>query len=232
MTKNDKQLGVAFIPGAGLEGWIWEDVAKALDVPSVAVEYPINDKLAFSLEDYANSALQQIDRAGFSKVVLVAHSLGGVVALRVAEKLGERLAGFVAVGAVIPKDSGSFVSALPFPQKIIMPLIIRFAGTKPPESAIRAGLCNDLSTEQANEVVKRFAPESKAVYTDRSAAVPKVPKMYVKLTLDKEFGLALEDTLAVNLNTAEVLSIPAGHLPMLSQPKTLADALMKFIQKL
>lgn len=204
-----------------------------MDAPSVAVEYPAQDKQAFSLEDYADNVLQQIHEAGFTKVILVAHSLGGVVGLKVAYKLGQRLAGFVAVGAAIPKDGGSFVSALPFPQKVIMPLIMRFAGTKPPESAIRAGLCNDLSAQQADAVVKRFTPESKAVYTDRSdVGMPNVPRMYVMLTLDKEYGPALEGIMAANLGATDTLSIAAGHLPMLSQPKILADALTSFMQKL
>jgi hypothetical protein len=65
-------------------------------------------------------------------------------------------------------------------------------GTKPPDSAIRAGLCNDLSPEQALEIVRGFVPESIRVYTDRvDVSTPAVPKLYVKLTKDKELGPSL-----------------------------------------
>jgi hypothetical protein len=42
-------------------------------------------------------------------------------------------------------------------------------GTKPPESAIRQGLCNDLTNDQANEIVNSFATESLHLYMDHVA---------------------------------------------------------------
>ena len=65
-----------------------------------------------------------------------------------------RVAGFVAIGAAIPKRGGSFVSVLPFPLRAIMPIILKTAGTKPPESAIRNGLCSDLPEELASRIAR------------------------------------------------------------------------------
>ena len=45
--------------------------------------------------------------------------------MELAARLAERVAGFVAIGAAIPKRGGSFVSSLPFPQRIIMPVLLK-----------------------------------------------------------------------------------------------------------
>lgn len=169
--------GLGFVHGAGLGGWIWADVLGQLDLPGVVTDFPQRTgqpeaRAALSLDDYADAVLAQLDEAELERVVLVAHSLGGVVALKVARRLGDRLAGFVGVGAAIPDNGDSFVSALPMPKRLVVRALMRVLGTKPPASAIRQGLCNDLSAEQADEVVRRFVPESRAVYFARTEAAP------------------------------------------------------------
>ena len=100
----------------------------------------------------------------------------------------------------------------------------------PPESAIRAGLCNDLSLEQTAKIVSGFIPESIRVYTDRvNVAVPVVPKLYVKLTKDKEFSLSLQNKMISNLSPHSVQCLETGHLPMLSDPKGLRLVLQIFL---
>lgn len=226
-------IGLGFVHGAGLGGWIWADLAAALDVPHVSTDLPAREgepaeRMNLRLDDYADTVLAQLDGLQAERVVLVAHSLGGVVGLQVAHRLGDRLAGFVGVSAAIPKDGGSLVSALPMPKRLVVGALMRVLGTKAPESAIRRGLCNDLSSEQADEVVRRFAPESRAVYFSRTdAAVPEVPRLYVRLTDDKEFDGRMQDTMAANLR-ADVRELDSGHLPMLSKPKELARILNEF----
>lgn len=224
---SHNEIGYVFLSGAGLGPWIWEDVANALKGPSVSVEYPKTPEAG--IEEYAQAALSQVKNMPVQKVIVVGHSLGGVVGLKIALALGDRLAGFVAVSASIPRNGGSFLSSLPFPQKLVMPLIIRFAGTKPSDEAIRKGYCNDLSAEQTSEVIRRYTPESAKIYSDISALPPSsVPKLYIKTTNDNEFPSALQDTMQHNLETEKVATIDSGHLPMLSKPKELAVLLDDF----
>lgn len=164
-----------------------------------------------------------------ARVALVAHSLGGVVGMRLAAHLGDRVAGFIGISAAIPINGGSFVSALPFPQKVIVRLMLRLAGTRPPDAAIRKGLCSDLTTEQADQIVARFTPESRAVYTDRvDVAPPDVPRRYVVLTADREFPPSLQARFARRLGGNQI-ELDSGHLPMVSQPGELAKLLARFL---
>lgn len=227
-------VGMVMVPGAGLGGWIWREVAPQLHPPVLSVELPgrhldVKARQTLRLEDYARHVQAQVEQSAPSRVVIVAHSLGGVVALKSASVLGERVAGFVAVSAVIPRHGRSFLSALPVPKRWAMNVLLRTVGTKPPDAAIRSGLASDLSPEVADEVVARFTPESKWVYLDPTgAATPDVPKLYVKTTNDNELDSALQDSMITNLGPGQVVPLESGHLPMLSRPRELADVLNEF----
>lgn len=71
-----------------------------------------------------------------------------------------RIIGFIGIGAAIPVRGGSFVSCLPFPLKLILPIMLKISGTKPPEKVIERGLCADLTKDKKDIVVKEFTPEA------------------------------------------------------------------------
>jgi pimeloyl-ACP methyl ester carboxylesterase len=232
---TQEKIGIVFINGAGLDSRIWGNVLKGLDHPCLLIDFPLRrgafeSRRELALADYVSHMKRQVEEWGTRKFIIVAHSLGGVLALKLASELVDRLAGFVAVGAAIPKNGGSFLSVLPFPKRMLMSAIIRIMGTKPPESAIRAGLCNGLSPEQAGEIVREFIPESIRVYTDRvDVSIPVVPKLFVKLSQDKEFSTSLQNKMISNLAPQWVQSLETGHLPMLSDPDGLKLALQDFL---
>ncbi|MEK5060016.1 alpha/beta hydrolase [Paenibacillus sp. FSL H7-0326] len=232
---SQEKVGFVFINGAGLEGLVWSKVVEAFEHPFLLAEYPqrkgsVESRNGLTLENYVTEMKKQVDGWGPHKIVIVAHSLGGALALKLASLLTDRLAGIVAVGAVIPKRGGSFLSALPFPQRVIMSIMLRTIGTKPPESIIQSGLCNDLPADQAAIIVRGFIPESRRVYSDRvNVPVPSVPKLFVKLTKDKELSSSLQDKMISNFAPQAVRSLDTGHLPMISNPEGLRSILVEFL---
>ncbi|MFC4099670.1 alpha/beta fold hydrolase [Paenibacillus xanthanilyticus] len=234
-TNSLSEIGVVFLSGAGLRQEIWADVVSQLACPALVAEYPGKDggsaeNNAFSLKDYAGHVQRQIEHWGVRRFVLVAHSLGGVIGLCVAQLMPERVVGFVAVGAVIPKNGGSFLSVQPWPKRVLVSTVLRLAGTKPPAAALRQGLCHDLTSFQTESVVAGFQPESVRVYTDGcEAGVPEVPRMYVKLTQDRMLDQRLQDRMALQLAAHRTVSLPSGHLPMLSMPEKLSRVLVAFM---
>ncbi|MDQ8734610.1 alpha/beta hydrolase [Paenibacillus sp. LHD-38] len=230
-----EKTGFVFIHGAGLNREIWSKVLEGFGHPYLLIDFPNREEQRgeLALADYVMHIKKQIDEWGTRRVIIVAHSLGGVLSLKLAAELNDRLAGFVAVGAVIPKKGGSFLSVLPLPKRILMSLILRKMGTKPPESAIRTGLCNDLTDEQASKIVITFKPESVRVYTDRAdAPAPAVPKLYVKLSKDKELSPSLQNKMISHFAPQSVQSLDTGHLPMLSDPAGLRLLLLNFIARI
>lgn len=232
MKPKSTDIGVVLIHGAGLRSWIWDDVK--LDLPTLAIDLPHRGepketRANLSLDDYAFDVLDKIRAWHTGKVLIVAHSLGGVIGLEAAYKLGDQLAGFVGVCAAIPETSKSFVSTLPIPQKFIMPLMLRLAGTQPPASAITAGLCNDVDPELTQKIIADFSAESRAVFTEPVGySQLTVPTMYIRTTNDKEYPAALQTAMARRLPNVEIHDIASGHLPMLSQPAQLSKQLSAF----
>lgn len=235
LKHSQEKIGFVFVNGAGLDGLVWNKVVEGFDHPCLFVEYPLRNssfdsRRGLSLEDYATHMKRQVDEWGTHKIVIVAHSLGGILAHKLASGLTDRLVGIVAVGAAIPKNGGSFLSIFPLPQQLIMSVILRTLGTKPPEAAIRTGLCNDLSQDQATKIAKGFIPEAVRVYTDRiNVSVPDVPKLYVKLTNDKQLSPSLQDKMISNFFPHSVQSLETGHLPMISNPGGLRSILENFL---
>lgn len=238
MRRYDQEpIGFVFVHGAGLQANVWKKVVEGFGHPYLLIEYPLRESSfdsnrGLSLDKYVEHIKKQVDEWEIPKVIVVAHSLGGILALRLASELNDRLAGIIAVGAVIPKNGGSFLSIMPLPQKLIMSVLLRTLGTKPPESAIRKGLCNDLKPDQATEIVKGFIPEAVRVYTDQiNVSVPDVPKLYVKLANDKQLSPSLQDKMISNFSPQTVHSLDTGHLPMISNPDGLRTILESFASK-
>ncbi|MFC4808900.1 alpha/beta fold hydrolase [Paenibacillus sp. GCM10023250] len=232
----NEEIGFLFVHGAGLRGSVWTAVTDGLEAPSLAADYPQRDgpaaeRLRLGLADYAAHVRKQAEAWRVRRIVVVAHSIGGVAALPAAAALagGGRLAGFAAVGAAVPRAGGSWLSALPMPKRAIVAALMRLVGTKPPAAAIRAGLCGGLSETQAEAVVNGFVPEARRLYTEPCrAAVPAVPSVYVKLTRDKEIDPRLQDRMIANLAPGRVAALDTGHLPMLSDPGGLCAILAAF----
>ena len=230
--------GIILIHGAGLGSFIWDKIKTKLNLQSFAVDFPNRNKgdkanLQLSFEDYVSSIIMQIAHSNFDKLIIVTHSIGGCVGLKVAEYFGNRVVGFVGVGSAIPSNGGSFISCLPFPQKVIMPIVLKIAGSKPPQKAIEEGYGNDLNNEQKKLVVENFTTESRSLYLDKcNAKIPTSSRLYIKLTNDKEFPISMQDKMIKNLETQNIATINCGHLPMLSQPEELARIVNDFCNDL
>ncbi|HET6557566.1 MAG TPA: alpha/beta hydrolase [Prolixibacteraceae bacterium] len=233
---NDK-IGIVLIHGAGLGSFIWDDLKPYIKNPVLTIEFPnreVGDKANNNLtfDDYKKSAVEQIEKWGIDNFIIVTHSIGGCVGLSLTAYFAEKVVGFVAISSAVPTNGNSFISCLPFPQSLLMPLILNLFGTKPPQKVIEQTLCNDLTSELTSEIVKRFTPEAKLLYTTKvNYTNPEIKNLYIKLTNDKGFSVQLQDKMIKNLTAQKVVTLDSGHLPMISKPKELSEILNGFINE-
>lgn len=224
---TSSSLPVLFLSGAGLPAWIWDDVRAALpdDRSSAVATYPRRPDA--SLDDYAAQVLEE---APWPRFVVVAHSLGGVVAAQMTARAPERVAGLLGVSAVVPAPGRSFLGAMPFPQRLVVGTAMRIMGTRPPAKMIRSGLARGLTPAEQERLVREFAPESQAVYRDPTAprSLP-ASRGYVRTTDDRELPDALQQRFERTLDGSWSRTIASGHLPMLEAPGALAALVEQFL---
>jgi pimeloyl-ACP methyl ester carboxylesterase len=216
------------IGGAGLPAWAWDDVRAALpaDRPSAVAARPAPDGPR-ALEDYARTAL---DDAPWGSFVVVAHSIGGVIAARMVERAPDRVLGVVGIAASFPPPGRSFLGALPFPQRVVVGATMRVLGTRPPASALRKGLAPGLADAVVERLVAEFVPESQELYRDAvgRVAYPSA-RGYLRTSDDPQMPLALQDRSVATLGAGRIETLPTGHVPMLADPGAVAAALERML---
>jgi pimeloyl-ACP methyl ester carboxylesterase len=236
-NKTSHTTGIVFIHGAGMNSSIWEATKKRIANPVLLIDFPNrktegNQNAQVTFDDYVKSTVAEITNWEHSHFIIVAHSIGACVGLKVAEHFKNRVSGFVAIGSVIPKSGQSFASSMPFPQSIVLPIILTLLGTKPPKKMIEAELCNDLTPEATSIIVSEFTPEAKELYTTKIRfELPDKKRLYIKLTNDKSIPIEFQEKMAQNLKATTIEVMDSGHLPMLSKPAELARVLNEFINQ-
>jgi pimeloyl-ACP methyl ester carboxylesterase len=214
---------ILFLGGAGLPAWIWDEVRADLPGESVVATYP--KRTDARLDDCVSSVSAQAPQGSFT---IVAHSIGGVVASQLAAAAPERVTGLLGVCASFPAVGASFLAASA-PQRVVLGIVMRVAGTRPPERAIRSMLCASLGERDIARIVAEFEPESQHVYRDTVSrrAFPGHTG-YVVTTADRMFRAAKQYRHAAELGPGFRRELPTGHLPMLQNPASLAKIIQEF----
>ncbi len=228
-------LAFVLIHGGGLDTWVWERLTPLLKLPALAVRRAIAPpRKRLTITDCAQYIQAQIAAAGLKRVILVAHSIGGVLAPPVATLLPEQVVHIVFVGANIPPEGQSAISIFRPSERFGLAVWLRLmAGKitwmdKAVEADMRKTLCNDLDEATIQQVLAGGKhPEPPALFYEPVSrlAMPAVPCTYIKLLQDQ--GLlppAKQDEMAANIG-AQMLTLNTGHTAMLSRPDELAQLL-------
>lgn len=224
------EISVVLLHGAGLGPWVWNrtvtlmPTAMALNVPSRS-----RDATPASC---ASSLVKTLNDRGVGRVVLVMHSLAGVLAAELARRLGDRLAACVYVSAVVPAEGSTFARAIGFPGRFLLPLLFRMRpdGLTPSEAMIRKELCSDLDEEDCALVVHRYQAEFPGLYLTKVPAPPKCRSAYIMLSKDRSVPTTQQSMMIGRLYTPSIFEIEAGHLVMLSHPDELADIITGIVR--
>jgi pimeloyl-ACP methyl ester carboxylesterase len=120
------------------------------------------------------------------------------------------------------------VDALGFVNRMVLRALFKLnpAGLKPSPAMIRRELGNDLSAEDAELVISRYAAELPGLYLTPAGAQPiNSPSSTVKLLADQSITPVQQESMAARLHDVRLRELAAGHLAMLSAPDALAALL-------
>ena len=220
---SETSTPVLFVSGAGLPPWIWDGVrAELTDHPTYVAPRPAGKDA--SLADHAAAALDEVPAERF---VVVAHSAGGMVAAKLLELQPERVAGLLGVASWVPAPGASFVGSLPFPNRLVLSLMMRVLGTRPPEKALRAQAVG-LSVSVADDLVRDFVPESQRYYRDPTGVVARPRRVGYVCTTEDQMPAKLQRAFADRLGVERPTELGTGHLPMLEDPGALRGVIESF----
>ena len=190
-----------------------------------------------SIQAYSEQVIRFLDALGIDQVMLVGHSMGGMVAMKTAINHPERIQRVVTVGAPIDGDSLSWMLKLtdrPFLADLFArtPLLrrylFRFFLGQTNDPAVKE-VIDDSVKSSANTL--RYAVSS-MWRTDLRPELPRlrVPALIVHGGRD-DIVNPNQVELFANVPLADVLVMPRSrHFPFLDEAATFNEALLRFLQ--
>ncbi|HTL07755.1 MAG TPA: alpha/beta fold hydrolase [Chitinophagaceae bacterium] len=232
------------VHGAWQAPYVWTGVKEALEKQGqkvVLVELPAhgNDQTppaSVSMAVYSQKVMDVI--AGLKgKVVLVGHSMGGVVITAVAEKMPEKIDKLVYVGAFVPASGQSLSDLAMTDAEALLGKSIIVSKDQLTLDIVKADLinifCQDAPPAVQQLVQEKFRVEPAIPFGDKiilSSKFQAVDKYYIHTTMDHAIGMKLQQRMVAAAGITKVFSIATGHSPFLSKPAELAKLLLNITQ--
>lgn len=235
-------LPIVLVHGAWMGASSWDRVAadlrsrglqvRAVELPGHGADPTPADRL--TLAGYVDAVLAALPAQG--RAVLVGHSMAGMVISAAAERAPERIARLVYVAAYLPQNGQSlyqlssgdadsrvgryWTQADP---KAYSPATIRADG-------IVEVFCADCSAADQQALVASHRAEAVPPLGTpvalSSARFGSVPRIYVHTLKDRAVSHGLQQRmLAAAGGAARVVTLDTSHLPMLTQPRAVADVI-------
>jgi pimeloyl-ACP methyl ester carboxylesterase len=224
--------GVVLVHGGTCAANIWDEVRPHLRFPAVAVDLPGRgtnpaDLATVTLDDCVAAVLAAADAAGFDRVALVGHSLGGVTITETAFRHPERVPSVIYLGALVPTAERSAAHLVMGGEDAPSGVMFRM-----PEEVSRRLFGNDLDEAQWASVAARLVDDTQALMNARVSGMPlRAHRVYIGLTHDVPVPPALVDAMVGVLGAdLDRRIIDAGHMVMNSQPEVLAGALADVVR--
>ncbi|WP_374950128.1 alpha/beta fold hydrolase [Mucilaginibacter sp.] len=233
------------VHGAWQGAWVWQDVKLRLENAGqkvVVVELPAHgdDQTAagaVNLNIYRDKVVAAI-RALSGNVILVGHSMGGMVITAVAEAIPDRIEKLVYIGAFLPSDGQSLGAlAATDAQSLLGPNLVSSADQLTLDikrDQVTNIFCQDGSDPVKALVVSKFRVEPAIPFGDKvtltASNFGKVDKYYIHTLLDHAVGIDLQYRMVKAAGITKTYSLGSGHCPFLSMPDKLTATLLDILK--
>ncbi|HBY94165.1 MAG TPA: hypothetical protein DEP84_09420 [Chloroflexi bacterium] len=235
------------IHGSWHGAWCWDKVKPLLEKQGHTVVAPDlpghgQDKTPIpeiTLQRFVDRVGQVLD-AQSEPVILVGHSMGGVVITQTAEYRPDKIKTLVYLCAFLPRNGESLLQlAQQDTETLILPnLIINEAQGyhSVKEEAIREVFyhdCRDEDVARAKSLLvpeEALAPVATPVQTSEDN-YGRIPRVYIECLRDQTIGPSLQKQMNTATPCQMVLSLDTGHSPFFSAPEALAAHLVTVAKK-
>jgi pimeloyl-ACP methyl ester carboxylesterase len=219
---------VVLVHGGRFAASCWDRVLPLLAPPVVAVDLPGRGRrssVALPTVGIDACAEAIVEDAGeWGDIVLVGHSLAGVVLPAAAAALGDRVARMVFVSAAVPPDGHGVLDTISDDLRRTVMENLADGVYRPEGPSAARYLCNDMDDEAASFTMSCRVDESIRLLAEPVdlAVVASVPCTYVRLTRDVTLPPTAQEAAITALGEPTVIDLEAGHMGMISRPADLA----------
>lgn len=233
------------VHGAWQAPYVWDAVradliSKGHQVIEVELPGHGNDNtppLHLNLDVYRDKVIEALP-ATATKVILVGHSMGGMVITEVAEKIPSRISKAIYIGAFLPSSGQSLTdlafsdttsklgaSLVPSADQLTLDVL---------HDSLTYLFINDGSQADKEKVLAHYRAEPSIPFTNKVSLTSDhfgvVEKVYIKTLQDLVVTPRLQDRMIAAAGITKVYEVNTSHCPFLSQPHTVSDLLLKIGQ--
>jgi putative intracellular protease/amidase len=214
-------------------GFIRNDLAKNANVEVVNLPAHGADNTwgnLVTLNDYVKTVTNTINKQS-GKVILVGHSMAGVVVSQVAENIPNKIDKIIYVSAYLPKNGEDLLSLSKKDAQSKVGGALEFATDYKTASIkkdmIAPSVCADCPDYMKEVLVKYHRAEPATPLGEKvtlTAKFASVPKYYIHTTNDLAVGYDLQKMMVKNNGTVKkTFEMQTSHLPFVVQPKAFLD---------
>jgi pimeloyl-ACP methyl ester carboxylesterase len=215
---------------------------QAPDLTVLAVDLPgrrgkAGDLIGATIDKWVGSVVSDIETAGIDSVVIVGHSMGGLIVPGVVTKLGaSRVREMVLAAAYVPPNGAALVDTFPG----LLGWYAR-SSSKRNEQKGKSGtmpkawatfvFCNEMTRAQRQFAIDRFYPESPSVVldpVDRSDMPEDIPRTWILTRRDRALPVKSQRRSIEAIGGVQTLiEMDTSHILMITEPERLAEILVK-----
>ena len=234
------------VHSAFLGGWAWGPVASLLEKQGhkvIALDLPGHGKdktppSEVTLESYVKTVTDVLDTQR-NPVILVGHSLGGIIISQAAENRPDKVKSLVYLCAFLLPSGGSFMKATEGVEgsmvldNLVMAEDKTYVTVK--EEVMHEAFAHDVPEDAFAQAKPMIVPEPTApLATPISITQEKwgrIPRYYVECLADKAIPPAVQKAMYTAIPVQKVFSLDTSHAPNFSAPQELAEHLLAVAAK-
>lgn len=233
------------VHGAWQAPYVWDAVradlvSKGNEVIIVQLPGHGDDKtppLNLTLDVYSNKVIDAVSQVK-GKVILVGHSMGGMVVTNVAEKIPTRISKLVYIGAFLPA-SGQALTDLAYsdPDSQLGPALVPSADKLTLDvlkDKVTDLFVSDGSPADKKRVIENYRAEPAIPFSNKVSLTDDhfgtVSKVYIKTLHDVVISPGLQDRMIAGAGIKTVYQLKTSHSPFLAKPHEVSDLLLKIGQ--
>jgi pimeloyl-ACP methyl ester carboxylesterase len=246
-ARNDEQMKTqtyVLVHGAWQAPYVWDVVRADLEQKGnkvIVVELPghgsdTTPTYRLSLDAYRDKVIAELSKVN-EKVILVGHSMGGMVVTAVAEKVPSRISKLVYIGAFIPASGQALGElAMTDPDSKLGPQLSPSADQLTLDvnrESLAQLFIHDGTQADKDRVVNNYRPEPAIPFGDKIALTGNfgsVNKVYIRTLQDRVISPGLQDRMIAGAKIKTVYEVNTSHSPFLSQPHAVSALLVNIGQ--